>query len=219
MVSRSGKALIHRRVLWGAGTSRVMRVHWALLELGLEYVCEPVGSRTGETATEAFGRLNPRRKIPVLEDGELVLTESAAIVTYLGERYGTPRMRLFPGSIEARARYYEWCSFISMELDATSLYVLRRHEFLPEIYGDSPEAIESARAYFDRMIDAAAEIVDPNRPYLLGEDFTGVDILMTTCLDWALRYGRTIPEVFAAYRERTTARPAFAAADAANALP
>jgi glutathione S-transferase len=207
------------RVLWGAGTSRAMRAHWALAELGLEYRHEPIGARTGETGTDAFGRLNPRRKIPVLEDGALVLTESPAIVTYLCERYSSASAPLFPCGLEDRARYYEWMSFISMELDATSLYVLRRHEHLPEIYGEAPVAVDSARAYFERMIQAAAAIVDDGRAHLLGEPFTGVDILMTTCLDWAVRYGRPIPEIFQAYRARTTARPAYAAAVTANAPP
>ena len=47
-------------------------------------------------------------------------------------------------------------TFIAMELDATSLYVLRRHEGLPEIYGEAPTANRAARDYFDRMIEAAA---------------------------------------------------------------
>ena len=77
-----------RRVLWGAGTPRALRPCWMLHELGLEYEHRPIGSRTGETQTPEFRKLNPRGKIPVLEDGDLVLAESAAIVTYLGEVYG-----------------------------------------------------------------------------------------------------------------------------------
>ena len=204
------------RVLWGAGTSRALRAHWALAELALPYRREPIGARTGETWTEAFGALNPRRKIPVLEDDGLVLTESPAIVAYLCERYRAADAPLFPSDIEARARYFEWMSFISMELDATSLYVLRRHEYLTEIYGEAPTAVTSAKEYFNRMIEAAAALVDVDRGYLLGDDFTGVDILMTTVLEWAVRYGLPVPGVFDDYRARTTARPAYQAALIAN---
>jgi glutathione S-transferase len=66
-----------------------MRAHWTLHELGLDYEPRLVASRSGETETADFGRLNPKRKIPVLVDGDFTLTESAAIVTYLGERYGS----------------------------------------------------------------------------------------------------------------------------------
>ena len=74
--------------LWGIGTSRTMRAHWTLLELGLDYSCHSIRSRTGETLTDEFIKLNPRHKIPVLRHGSFLLTESAAIVQYLMETFG-----------------------------------------------------------------------------------------------------------------------------------
>jgi glutathione S-transferase len=75
-----------------------MRAHWILQEVGLEYERRPIGSRTGETQTEEFTRINPSQKIPVLQDGEFTLTESAAIVTYVGGTYGT-QLGLLPPTI------------------------------------------------------------------------------------------------------------------------
>ena len=72
-------------ILWGAGTTRTMRPHWVLHELGLDYEMHLIGSRTGETETPEFRALNPRGKIPVLQDGDLTLAESAAIITYLAD--------------------------------------------------------------------------------------------------------------------------------------
>ena len=203
------------RVLWGIGSARALRAHWALIELGLEYRCERIQSRSGETETPAYRRLNPRGKIPVLQDGALVLSESAAIVTYLAESYGAGR--LIPDAGTERAKYFEWVSFIATEIDATTLYVLRRHEGLPHIYGAAPTANAAARGYFDRMITAAARELDDGRTWLLGTQFSGADILMTTCLDWALSYEVPLPRPWLAYRERATARPAHARAVAANA--
>ena len=74
-----------KRVLWGAGTPRTMRPHWALHELSLSYETENIGSRTGETQTAQFLRLNPRQKIPVLQDGDFTIAESPAILCYLAE--------------------------------------------------------------------------------------------------------------------------------------
>ena len=54
-------------------------------------------------------------------------------------------------------------SFICMELDATSLYVLRRHWSLPEIYGDSPVANKASEEYFNRMITAADKLKNPKQ--------------------------------------------------------
>ena len=208
-----------KRTLWGVGTSRTLRAHWALLELGLPYRTEPIQSRTGETQTIAYGAVNPRRKIPTLQDGELTLSESAAIVAYLAEQYSTPEISLAPRDIGERARYFEWQSFICMELDATSLYVLRRHELLPEIYGESPATVASAREYFTRMINAAANAFDDGQAFLLGDNFSGVDILMMTVLDWAVRYGLSLPAPFVAYQSRIAARPGYAAALRANQAP
>ncbi|MGI9335970.1 MAG: glutathione S-transferase family protein [Gammaproteobacteria bacterium] len=204
------------RVLWGVGTSRALRAHWALHELALDYRTQAVRTRTGETETETFTRLNPRQKIPVLCDGDVTVAESAAIVTYLAERYGEPETLFMPATSAERARYFEWMSFVCMELDATSLYVLRRHAYLPAIYGDAPVANEAAKAYFARMIDSAARLASGDQAYLLGERFSGVDILMTTCLDWALEYGLALPDRFSSYRTRIIARPAYLRAVESN---
>lgn len=203
-------------VVHGVGTLRALRAHWAMAELGLDYRTEAVQSRTGQTKTDAYTRLDPRQKIPVLVDGSFVLTESAVIVTYLGETYGRVGPTLVPAEPHERARYNEWISFICMELDATSLYVLRRHEGLPEIYGESPVASQVARDYFAKMIDAAAVRYGGDRDYLLESGFSGADIVMATCLIWADRLDIAVPPALRTYFERVTSRPAFTAALAAN---
>ena len=81
----------HDLTLLGVGTSRTMRAHWMLLELGLDYESRPIQSRSGETLTDEFRRLNPRHKIPVLQHKSFVLSESAAIVQYLSETFADPR--------------------------------------------------------------------------------------------------------------------------------
>ena len=135
-------------ILWGVTTSRTLRAHWALAELDLPYERRPIHPRTGETKTEEFTRLTARQKVPVLQDGDLVLTESAAIVAYLSDRYGSEENRLYPADPTKRAVCLEWNFFIISELDATSLYVIRRHNALKHIYGNAPVANEAAAEYF-----------------------------------------------------------------------
>ncbi len=48
--------------LWGVGTSRTVRPHWALAELGLRYETRAIGPRTGETKTQEYTKLNPRQE-------------------------------------------------------------------------------------------------------------------------------------------------------------
>ena len=57
-------------------TRRTLRAVWALHELSLDYVAHPILPRTGETKTPEFTRINPRQKIPVLQDGDFQLAQS-----------------------------------------------------------------------------------------------------------------------------------------------
>ena len=194
--------------LYGVGTSRTIRVHWMLAELGLDYECRPIQSRTGETLTEDFMRLNPRHKIPVLQHDELILTESAAIVQYLAERFANPNLIYVPHDAAARAAVNEWCFFIMTELDAGSLYTVRRHEGLQHIYGEAPSAVESAKIYFSHNLEAMTPRI-ARAPYLFGDRISSADILLATCLEWALISNIALPTEIMKYRERLAQRPAF----------
>jgi glutathione S-transferase len=193
-----------------------MRAHWILHELGLEYESHPIGSRTGETQTPEFTKLNPREKIPLLQDGELTVAESAAIVTYLGETYGRSFGLIPPAASPERAAYFEWCFFTMMELDAHTIYVIRKHTVLSELYGEAPNAVRTAREGFEKQVRVADRKLASRGPFILGEAFTGADILLTTCLTWADRYKLSLTEELREYVQRTTSREAYRLAFTAN---
>jgi len=205
-----------RLILWGAGTPRTLRAHWVLHELGLEYEKRPIGSRTGETQTPEFKRLNPREKIPVLQDADLVLAESAAIVTYLTEKYGQPIGLIPPASSAERASYYEWCFFTMTELDAHTLYIIRRHTGLRDLYGEAPNAVSAAQNGFQKQVRVVDQRLELHGPFILGNTFTGADILLTTCLTWAERFELPLTARLREYMECTTLREAYRLAVAAN---
>lgn len=194
--------------IWGGATSRTIRPHWMLSELGIQYTPHLIGSRTGETQTDSFRRLNIKEKIPVLVDGDLVLTESAAMVTYLGDTYG-PDTGLVPRPYTVeRAKYNEWLSFVQMELDAHTLYVMRKHRDLADLYGEAPAAIDTAIEGFLKQVRFAEHRLD-KAPHLVGETFTGADIMLTTCLAWAKLYGIELSPVLDDYTARMAARPSY----------
>jgi glutathione S-transferase len=201
-------------ILWGVGTSRTFRAHWMLLELGLGYEFKAIGSRTGETLSPDFLRLNPRHKIPLLQHGSLVVTESAAIINYLAATFPNPEW-FVPRDAAERARLDEWCYFIMTELDATSLCIVRRHEGLKHIYGEAPTAVEAAKTYFLHNLEAMDSKI-AEAPCLLGEKLSTADILMMSCLEWALACDIQLPEGAAEYRERLAKRPAYKSALARN---
>lgn len=199
-------------ILWGVTTSRTLRAHWALAELDLPYKRRPIRPRTGETKTEEFTRLTARQKVPVLQDDDLVLTESAAIVAYLSDRYGSAQNRLFPADPTERAVCLEWNFFVISELDATSLYVIRRHEALKHIYGHAPVANEAASEYFAAQMRSVDRALGDGRRFIGGDRFSSADILLSTCLSWATDYGVPISQAAQDYNARVTARPSYARA-------
>src|SRR5271165_222252 len=205
-----------RLVLWGVGTSRTLRAHWALHELGLEYESRPILARTGETKTPEYTMLNPRQKIPLLQDGDFKIAESPAIAAYLSNTYATCENALIPSDPREYATWLEWCFYAATELDATSLYVMRRHGDLKHIYGESPIALESAADYFVAQLRHAEQALQDGRPFLVGGRFTTADMLLTTCLTWAVSYQVPVTAACLAYMERITSRPAYRTSMAAN---
>ena len=194
--------------IWGGATSRTIRAHWMCHELELEYQPKLIGSRTGETQTEEFRALNAKEKIPVLIDDDFVLTESAAIVTYLGDTYG-PDSGLVPKPYtKERALYNQWNSFVQMELDAHTLYVMRKHRDLAHLYGEAPAAITHAIEGFHKQV-AVADTALADKDYLVGNRFTGADLMMTTVLTWAVAYGVDISPRLHEYAKVHMKRPAY----------
>lgn len=206
-------------ILWGVSTTRTLRAHWALYELDLAYECRPILPRSGETKTAEFTALNPRQKIPLLQDGEFLIGESPAIAAYLSDTYGSTENTLIPIDARERATWLEWCFYVMTELDATSLYVMRRHRALKHIYGEAPPAVEGAAEYFCTQLRHAEQALEDGRDFLVGCRFTTADMLLTTCLDWAVDYGVPVTPACLAYAARIGTRPAHVAAMAANRPP
>ena len=205
-------------ILWCVGTTRTIRAHWALHELGLPYTSRPILPRSGETKTMEYTALNPRQKIPLLQDGDLTIGESAAIVAYLANKHRAGAA-LVPDCPKLYAKWLEWCFFIVTELDSTSLYVMRRHgtnQGLAHIYGDAPHVVAKAGEYFREQLRHVDAALSDGRHYLMGDQFTTADILLTTCLTWAIDYGVGICDSAVPYLKRATSRDAYKSSSEVN---
>lgn len=194
--------------LWGTGTPRTIRPLWVAEELALDYTLVPMGPRTGETRTAEYTALAPKQKIPILTEGDLILSESLAICRYLIDQYNKEGVFYSPRTGIEAACLDEWCCYIYGEIDETSLYVVRRHDDLREIYGEAPNAITSSLVYAKRHLDVVDQRLRDRR-MLLGEQISVADILLVTCLDWALHCGIELTPHLAEYRDRLAERPAY----------
>ena len=193
--------------IWGAGTARTLRPIWMAEELGLKYKLFPIGPRTGETQTKEFTKLNTKQKIPLLKHDDFLLSESVAICRYL-QSISNSNNIFIPQDKKTRALEDEWCNFIYGELDETSLYVMRRHYDLKDIYGDSPKVVQSCRNYFEKYLTVIENILI-KQDTLFGFDFGLADILLVTCLDWAAHYDFVLPSNGSRYHEANKNRDAY----------
>jgi len=209
----------HVRRVWGIGSPRTLRPHWMLHELGLDYETRAILPRSAEMDDPELRGFTQRRKVPFFEDGEVKIGESGAITFYLADRY-RDRAQLAPDpGTDERAAFEELAFFVLMELDATALYVLRRHEGLPDVYGNAPDACAAARGYFQRMVGEIERRLADGRPHLLGDAFSAVDVLLASCLAWAQFVRIPLAEPLAAYQTRIASRPAFGRAMQVNFPP
>ncbi len=96
--------------LWGRKNSiNVQKALWCIEELGLPYERIDAGGGYGVTDTPEYGRLNPNRLVPTMEDNGLVLWESNAIVRYLSAKHGSGS--LWPEDPAERALADKWMDY------------------------------------------------------------------------------------------------------------
>ncbi|QQO84829.1 glutathione S-transferase family protein [Shewanella algae] len=193
--------------LYGTPRSRALRVSWLLEELELSWEFHFVDMAKQQNRTPEFLALNPCGKIPVLEDDGLILTESAAIMLYLAERYGEGRLLPKPGTA-ASGHHHQWLSFVITELEQP-LWTMGKHRFaLPE--EQRVAAIQATAVWEFNKAAAIAEQWLPDSPFLLGDELTVADILLAHTLNWAtIFFEQQIPPKLAAYRDRLNLRPAM----------
>ncbi len=167
--------------LYGMPPTRALRVIWLLNELGLEYEMVPVDLLGGEQRKLDFLTLNPAAKVPVLVDGDLVITESAAIQLYLAEK--NPEAGYIPTTVEGRAQMYRWIFFLVTEIEQP-LWRIARHTFIYPENQRLPQDIDLARQEGIEMV-AVLERHMKDREFLVGDRLSVADFTAAYTLDWA----------------------------------
>jgi len=187
--------------------------HIVLRELDLPFDLETVDLRSKTTGSGSdFTTINPKGSVPALQldDGE-VLTEGAAIVQYLADKFAPGKLAPAAGTVE-RARVNGHLNFISAEL----------HKGFGPLFNPalSGEAREAALANLGRKLDIVEKGLSDGRPYLTGHDFTVADAYLFVVLNWAPKLGVDLAgrEHLVAFSQRVAGRNAVQAAMAAEGL-
>lgn len=171
--------------LYEFAPTRSIRARWTLQELGVEFDAETVNLLAGEHRQPKFLAINPAGKVPVLVDGDTVMTESIAIVVYLADKYSDKG--LIPGDADARAQVMRWLLFTTTELEQPLWRIARHTNIYPE---DKrlPADVALAREDFIPM----AEVLDrhmADREFVVGDSVTVADFVLAYTLDWAQLVG------------------------------
>ena len=153
-----------------------MAPHATLAEIGVPYELVRVERDEDGRVSDEYLALNPWGKIPTLEDGDLVLTESAAICLHLAERF--PEAGLVPpAGTRERSELYRWLMWMTNTVQTAQL----RH-FYPHRYGTEgvKEAADAELYEHHALIDG--HLAD--REWLVGEERTVADLFLFMLTRW-----------------------------------
>lgn len=190
---------------YSPGTASMV-VHQALIETGAPYQAKEVDLSRKERGDYLL--LNPRGQVPTLVVDGRAHVESAALLMLLAERHPEARLAPPPGSTQ-RADWYQWIAFFTNTLGATY-----RFWFYPPDLGSAEHPLVIREALRER-IEAAWSQVDAhlaaNGPYMLGAEFSGVDLLALMYMRWSRNMPRPVTAwpVLRSYADLLRQRPSW----------
>ena len=190
-----------------APNSRSVRALWLFNELGLPYELEiyPLGDKS--MRTPEYLRVHPLGRVPALEDGDLTIFESGAIVQYVLDKYGEGAMVPTAGSTDYPT-YLQWLHYAEGMIMPQINIIVVETIFLPEERRNQTN-VDRATKLLTRML-TAVDVHLQDREFLAGE-FSGADIMTGHACIVSGRLGADMsdkPNV-AAYIDRLEARPAL----------
>ena len=186
--------------LYWSPRSRSFTTLWLMEETGEPYERVLTDISTGANKTPDYLAINPMAKVPALADGDAVMAESAAICTYVADRY--PQAKLAPPIGDPRrAKYLQWMFFAPSCIEPAILQAYLKLE-IPAVSA----AWGSTTQTFD-VLDQALE----KGPWLLGDDFSAADVAIGAGINYAIRMFKMVPTRpnFDRYLDACAARPAF----------
>jgi len=192
--------------VWGGQTSRSIRVVWLMEEMGLSYRVKQVDMLAAEQ-DPAFLAVNPANYIPAIQDGDVTMVESVAIMEYLMGRYGPTPLQPAPDD-PAFPAYQQFLHLGEAGLATLMMPVVVSRFLAPEAERDNWGARWAQECVENRMKLVRGQLA--RSIYIAGETFTAADISVTYALELGRRHAVTVlGDVEQAYLARTMGREAF----------
>ena len=192
--------------LYHAAPSRSSIVLWMLEELGQPYDIKLIKLSAVDNLKPDYLAINPMGKVPALKHGDTVITEAAAICTYLADEFPGAKLNI-PIGTPRRGVYLKWLFFgpSCIEPAVIDRAAPRKEEARRGMlgYGD-----------FDTVMNVVAQAVAKG-PWLMGDQFTAADVIVGANIRWGMMFKMIPPrQEFIDYAARIAARPAAQRAEA-----
>ena len=185
--------------LYGSPYTRSFRALWALEEAGLSYEYRKINIGSHEengSQTSEYKAINSQGKVPTLVDGDLVITESAAIVNYIAAL--APQKKLIPlDDAVLRAKYDDICFFVLSDLEQP-LWTYSKHRFILPENLRLPVINETVKYEFAKSLAALQEHLGDNS-FAINNQFSMADILIAHTLQWARSAKFKVPRTLSDY--------------------
>ena len=193
--------------LYHSSGTRGFRVIWLCEELGVDYDVQKVDFSKEYRLSSEWLQINPLGKVPSLEDGELLMSESCAMMQYILDRYGNGRLQPLAGTIE-HAYFLQWLWFSEATFSRpVGEIVNHRREFPGEL--GIPDVVKEMQSRILKCILALDKALE-EKPFILGKEFSAADIsLGYTLLIAQDRIGESLPQRVFDYWDSISSRKAF----------
>ncbi len=172
---------------WSRGSAN-MACHAALIEIGAPFKLVEIDADKGEQKSAAYRAINPHARVPTLIDDGRVMYESAAILLYLCEKH--PEARLMPavGSPD-RGQFLQWLFYLTNTVQEALMNWWHADNYL-ESESERRSLIASAARRLERMWQLLDGVIARNGPYLLGREFSAVDMFLAMLGHWSRKMAK-----------------------------
>ncbi len=157
--------------VYGVPQTRTVRTLWMMAELDVPYEHVLVATRDGSNLKPDYLAVNPGGRVPAIDDGGFVLSESMAINLYLAKKYGGA---LYPATPEGEARAWQWSFWAVTDIDKTIIDWALHSSVLPEAERD-PRRARAARLELERPLEVLDGALGKT-PWLAEDRFTVADL-------------------------------------------
>jgi glutathione S-transferase len=182
--------------------------HMVLEEIGIKYDLVLVDRAKNAQKSREYLKINPNGRIPTLVDGDLVMSEAAAIVLHLVDQHADTGLAPQVGTVE-RAQFYQWLTFMTNSLQE-ELMIWQYPDRLAGIDVSAADAVKhGAEARAGKFLDVVEDHLRTDGPLFLGDKLSALDFYLVMLSRWArpmARPPRSRPNI-AKLLDRVTALP------------